>query len=258
MTPLGILLSLGAVFVSMTMDGGKPMSLINIPSLLLVFGGTLGATFAGSLGKDAKQLPKLFKVAMRKQAPYDLAGFANHLMEVARQARSGGMKVIENELPEAKDDRFAKLGVELIATTSDPERVRGVLEAEVMGMMDRHAVGAKIFQDMAGFAPTVGILGTVIGLVHVLGSLSTPGKLGPAIATAFTATLWGVLSANLFWLPIANRLKRLSGQEATYKELIVEGLLAIQEGLSGPQLRDRLEPFLAPKDRQSEASEAAA
>jgi chemotaxis protein MotA len=99
---------------------------------------------------------------------------------------------------------------------------------------------------MAGYAPTLGILGTVIGLVRVLGNLSTPADLGPAIASAFTATLWGVLSANLVWLPLANKLRRLSDDELSYRELVVEGLLAVQEGASGLRLKDRLDPYLAP------------
>ncbi len=114
-------------------------------------------------------------------------------------------------------------------------------------------MGIKFFQDMGGFAPTIGILGTVIGLVRVLGDLSAPATLGPAIASAFTATLWGVMTANIFWIPIANKLKRLSDDEVRRKELVIEGLLAVQEGLTGPQLRDRLDPFLAPRERGEQA-----
>jgi len=256
-TPAGIVLALAALFVAMVMGGGKPASIIDVSSLILVFGGTIGATLAGMTRKEARRLPRVLAVAMRRQRGRDPVAFTNHLLELAREARTGGMKVIEAELPEAKSDPFTRTGVELIATTSDPERVRAVLEAEVLGMLERHRAGYKAFQDMAGFAPTIGILGTVVGLVHVLGSLTSPGRLGPAIATAFTATLWGVLSANIFWLPIANKLRHLSQNEQAYKELVIEGLLAVQEGLSGPQLRDRLEPFLAPHERPSERAEAA-
>lgn len=174
-----------------------------------------------------------------------------------------GLLALENDLPEAKIDPFVRSGVELITTTSDPERVRNVLDAEIVGMRGRHRVGIKFFSDMGGFAPTIGILGTVIGLVRVLGDLSSPGTLGPAIASAFTATLWGVMTANIFWIPISNKLKRLSDDEVRRKELVIEGLLAVQEGLTGPQLRDRLDPFLAPRERSepgkgSSAEESAA
>jgi chemotaxis protein MotA len=248
-TPAGILGAFAAIFLSMIMDHGQPASLIKIPALILVFGGTIAATVAGGLKKDAAVLPKALMVALKPKQRYNPAEFTEHLMELARSARTGGLKVLERELPEAKDDPFTRTGVELITTTSDPERVRMVLDAEVHGIRQRHRVGYKAFQDMAGFAPTIGILGTVIGLVHVLGSLTTPGALGPAIASAFTATLWGVLTANVMWLPIANKLKRLSDEEIAYKELVIEGLLAVQEGISGPQLKDRLVPFLPPKER---------
>ncbi len=261
MTPAGILTAFVAIFVSMIMDHGQPGSLIKIPALLLVFGGTIGATIAGGVKKDASLLPKAFMVAMKPGKGYNPAEFTEHLIELARAARTGGLKVLERELPEAKDDPFTRTGVELITTTSDPERVRMVLDAEIHGIRQRHRVGYKAFQDMAGYAPTIGILGTVIGLVHVLGSLTSPGTLGPAIASAFTATLWGVLTANVVWLPIGNKLKRLSDQEIAYKELVVEGLLAVQEGISGPQLKDRLVPFLPPRERPADeraANESAA
>lgn len=251
MTPIGIIAALAAIMASMIMDHGQPAALIKLPAILLVIGGTLGATAAGSLGRDLRHLPRVLKISLRKKQRLDAGAFAEHLISLARDARTGGLKVLEHELPEAKGDPFIRTGVELIATTSDPERVRQVLDAEIVGMRQRHRVGIKAFSDMAGFAPTIGILGTVIGLVHVLGSLTSPGKLGPAIATAFTATLWGVLTANVIWLPIANRLKRLSDEEVHYKSLVIEGLLAVQEGLSGPQLRDRLVPFLPPSEREA-------
>ena len=108
----------------------------------------------------------------------------------------------------------------------------------------RHQLGAKLFSDLAGLAPTLGILGTVIGLVHVLSHLDSPGTLGPAIGSAFTATLWGVLSANLLWLPIANKLKRISVAEVQVKEMQLEGLLTIQAGGSSRIVRIRMETFL--------------
>lgn len=249
MTPVGIGVALASILVSMIMDKGQPASLINIPAMLLVFGGTIGVSIAGLDKRDLKGVRKAFKKAMTKAKLGSASDFVEHLMEAARDARGQGLLALENSLPEAKTDPFVRTGVELIGMTSDPERVRGVLDAEIDGMRARHKVGAGFFQQMGGFAPTVGILGTVIGLVRVLANLSDPGKLGAAIAEAFTATLWGVLSANVFWIPIANKLKRRSELETRYKELVTEGLLALQEGLSGPQLRDRLDPFLAPRER---------
>jgi chemotaxis protein MotA len=248
-TPGGILLAIVAVLVSMVMEHGKPMAIISVPAMILVLGGTIGVSIAGVNGHDLRPIRGALRRAMRKSRSWSASDFAQHLMTVAREARTSGLLALEKGLPEAESDPFVKSGIDLITTTSDPERVRGVLDAEIVGMRDRHRVGIKFFQDMGGFAPTIGILGTVIGLVRVLGNLSEPGKLGDAIASAFTATLWGVMTANIFWLPIANKLKRLSDDEVRRKELVIEGLLAVQEGLTGPQLRDRLDPFLAPSER---------
>ena len=125
---------------------------------------------------------------------------------MAKEARSNPLVLEELET----DDAFMKKGIQLIVSTSDPDRVYELMEAEIDGLRVRHQTATKFFSDMAGYSPTFGILGTVIGLISVLGQLSSPGKLGPAIAAAFTATLWGVLLANAVWLPLSNKLRRLS------------------------------------------------
>ena len=253
MTPVGIVVALGSIFMAMIMDHGKPMTIVSIPSMILVLGGTLGVSMAGVNKHDLRPVRGAFRTAIKNKVSWHAGDFNEHLMKVAKEARTMGLLALENGLPEAKIDPFVRNGVELITTTSDPERVRNVLDAEIVGMRARHRVGIKFFQDMGGFAPTIGILGTVIGLVRVLGDLSSPATLGPAIASAFTATLWGVMTANIFWIPISNKLKRLSDDEVRRKELVIEGLLAVQEGLTGPQLRDRLDPFLAPRERSEQA-----
>jgi chemotaxis protein MotA len=234
------------------------MTLISIPSMVLVFGGTIGVSIAGVNKHDLKPVRGAFRTAIKNKVTWHASDFNQHLLAAAKEARTMGLLALENDLPEAKLDPFVRSGVELITTTSDPERVRNVLDAEIVGMRARHRVGIKFFADMGGFAPTIGILGTVIGLVRVLGDLSSPGTLGPAIASAFTATLWGVMTANIFWIPISNKLKRLSDDEVRRKELVIEGLLAVQEGLTGPQLRDRLDPFLAPRERGDQGKPATA
>ena len=249
MTPVGIIVALAAIFISMVMEHGSPMTIVSIPSMVLVLGGTIGVSIAGVNNHDLRPIRGALRTAVKKNASWNASDFALHLQAVAKEARTAGLLALENGLPEANADPFVKSGVELITTTSDPERVRNVLDAEIVGMRARHRVGIKFFQDMGGFAPTIGILGTVIGLVRVLGNLSEPSKLGGAIASAFTATLWGVMTANIFWIPISNKLRRLCDDEVRRKELVIEGLLAVQEGLTGPQLRDRLDPFLAPRER---------
>jgi len=253
-TPVGIVVAVAAVVASVVLDHGHLASLIKPSALALVLGGTLASTLAGLIGHDLRSVLGVLRVVVRGGDRNDPGGFTEHLLEVARTARTQGVIVLERNLPEVRFDPFVRTGVELVTTTSEPERVRAVLEAEIEGMCRRHEVGYRAFRDMAGYAPTLGILGTVIGLVQVLHSLVDPAELGPSIAGAFTATLWGVLTANLIWLPLANKLRRLSDAEIAYRELVVEGLLAVQEGLSGLSLRDRLVPFLPPGRRPDEWS----
>lgn len=250
MTPIGIMMSLTAIMVSMIMDGGKPGSLIKIPALLLVVGGSLGASAAGFDGRRLKQIPKAVKKVMLKSKAPDMRGTIDTLLGMAKEVRLNPLALEQLET----DDAFLKMGIQLITSTSDPERVSELLGAEVDGLRVRHQAAIKFFSDMAGFSPTFGILGTIIGLIGVLGQLSNPGKLGPAIASAFTATLWGVLLANAVWLPISNRLHRQSDEEAAYREMVIEGLLTMQMNVSSMDLKDRLYAFLPPSERGAEAA----
>jgi chemotaxis protein MotA len=137
---------------------------------------------------------------------------------------------------------------------ADPEEIRDIMEQDLEAMKARHRAGAQFFQNMGGFAPTMGIIGTVMGLLHVLQNLSTPATLGPMIAAAFTATLWGVMQANVFWIPISNRLKRTSEIEVRRMELLLEGILAIQAGANPRVVEQRLLSYLSPKEQEAAKS----
>lgn len=245
MTPVGIVVAIVAIIVSMTMDHGNVAQLIKIPALLLVVGGSLGATLAGFDKRHLKTVPKALKRAMRPTPGPDMRATIDQLVSMSKEVRQNPLVLEQLET----DDPFLKLGIQLITSTSDPERVQELLGAEVDSLKVRHNVAIKFFADMGGYSPTFGILGTVIGLIGVLGQLSTPGKLGPAISSAFTATLWGVLLANAVWLPISNKLKRLSEEEALYREMVTEGLLTMQLNASSMDLRDRLFAYLPPSER---------
>lgn len=253
MTPIGIGFAIFAVLAAMVMDHGNPMALIKISSLLLVIGGSLGASMAGFDLKRLKQVPKALMIVMFKggKGP-KTKETVDALLAIAKEARSNPLVLEEFET----DDPFMKKGIQLIVSTSDPQKVHELLAAEISGFQYRHQTATKFFSDMAGFSPTFGILGTVIGLIDVLGQLSSPGKLGPAIASAFTATLWGVLLANAVWLPISNRLKRLSEQENSYREMVIEGLLTMQLNASTTELKDRLHAYLPPAERGDDEPKA--
>ena len=254
---VGIGLAMFALLVAMIMDGGNPAALIAPSSILLTFGGTIGAATAGMLMSDAKGMPKVLKSALTaKVTPADDAVAV--VVSFAEKARRQGLLALEEEARQI-DDAFLRKGIEMAVDGSDPEEIRDILEQDVDAMKARHRTGAKFFSDMAGFAPTMGIIGTVMGLLHVLQNLSTPATLGPMIAAAFTATLWGVMQANVFWLPLANKLKRTSEVEVRRMQLLLEGILAIQAGANPRTVEQRLLSYLSPAEQEAakEAREAA-
>jgi chemotaxis protein MotA len=243
---IGIGLTLGAIFGSILMDGGNPMAIILIPSLVLVFGGTLGAAMAGGILRDAKALPKqLTRAITAKVTPSD--DLVDILVRLAERARREGLLALESEAADIEDP-FLRRGLQMAVDGVDPEEVAEILSAEVETKRMADKRGAKMFQDMGGYSPTIGIIGTVLGLIHVLGHLSEPTKLGGEIAGAFVATLWGVLSANVFWLPLNNRLRRVSELECDQMELIIEGILAIQAGSNPRLVAQKLASLLPAED----------
>jgi len=206
-TPIGVILAFVAVLVSFIMEGGNPAALLSIPSLLLVFGGTFGVCMAGNRLNDVGGIFKAFLRCMLPGKKVDNAATVTELMGFADIARRDGLLALE-EKAKAVDDPFLRRGLELVIDGTDSEEVSASLDMEIAALRERHKVAAKWFADAGGFAPTLGIIGTVLGLVHALEGLSDPAKLGHAISGAFIATLWGVMSANLMWLPMSNKLKR--------------------------------------------------
>jgi chemotaxis protein MotA len=256
MTVIGIVGALAAIFVAMTMDGSNPAVLFKPAPMLLVLGGTIMASAAGFLKSDVKNVKTVVKQAIGtpEESPEDHIQRMVHLAELAR---SEGLLALEKVASDVEDPFFKK-GIELTVDGVDAEEIQDILEGEIAAIKERHKMGVKFFTDMGGFSPTMGIIGTVVGLIHVLGSLSNVSEIGPAIGSAFTATLWGVMLANVVWLPIANKLKRASELEIHGKRMILEGLLAIQAGSSPRMVHARLQAYLSPKDRQERPSRQAA
>lgn len=252
-TVLGIVLGFGALIVAFVLEGGHLSSLIGITAYMIIFGGTFGATMTSYGLKDMLELPKLIMKAI-KTPPDRRAVLVEEIVKLAEIARRDGLLALENQPIE---DPFLKKGVMLVVDGTDAELTEQILHADVEAMEQRHARGYGIFQTMGGFAPTMGIIGTVMGLVHVLSSLKDPESLGPAIAVAFLATLYGVATANLLWLPLYNKLKLRSKEEVTEKQLIIEGVLGIQAGENPRMLREKLLVHLPPQARASEQKAAA-
>jgi chemotaxis protein MotA len=178
------------------------------------------------------------------------------LVGFAEKARKEGLLALEPAIAEV-DDAFTKKGMQLTVDGTDPDLVREVLEVEIESMEARHRVGQKLFKDAGGYAPTIGVLGTVMGLLHVMQLLQTPELLGPAIAGAFMATLYGVGSANVIFMPTAGRLATLTQSEVLNRTLVIEGILAIQAGENPRVVSERLLGFLPPADREAAAAPGA-
>jgi chemotaxis protein MotA len=254
-TALGIGIAVGALFMGATMEGANVMAVLNPSAMLIVLGGTLGVSIAGTSMDQVKAIPQLYKKAFNPE-PYDLRGRVTELVGFAEKARRDGLLALDDELA-GVDDEFTRKGLQLVVDGTDPDVVADVLDSEVEAMGRRHAAGVQPFEKAGGFAPTMGIIGTVFGLVHVLENLDAPETLGPAISAAFIATLLGVASANVVFLPLANRLKQLSGAEREYRLLTIEGVLGIQAGDNPRVLSDKLLTFVPPKEREATAENAA-
>jgi len=250
---IGIGGAFAVVVVANVMEGGNPMSLLLMPPLVLVFGATLLISMAGGTMADAKQIvPSLKRCFTGKIEPAHT--MIPEVVQLAEKARREGLLSLEESVQQI-DDPFLVKGVTMAIDGTDPEEVRDILEAEIYAKKaaDKHA--AKFFADAGAYAPTIGIIGTVMGLVHVLENLAAPEELGHLIAGAFVATLWGVTSANVMWLPISNRLKRLSELECARMEVAIEGIAAIQAGANPRIIAQKLRSLL-PAGQQPE-SEAA-
>ncbi|MDT5043290.1 MAG: chemotaxis protein MotA [Actinoplanes sp.] len=254
-TIVGVVAALAIVFTVQILDGGNPGSILLIPSMLLVFGGAFMAGMAGGVLKDATGVGKLLQKAfLAKVTPPN--NLVDEVVKLAERARREGLLALEDAV-KTVEHPFLKRGLQLAIDGTDPEELHDILHAEVGAKKKADKAGTKIFESMGGYAPTIGIIGTVMGLVHVLQNLSKPDTLGESIAAAFVATLWGVLSANVIWLPISTRLARLSGIEAEEMELVIDGVLAIQAG-SNPRLVAQKLRSLLPPDAAKAAEAAAA
>jgi chemotaxis protein MotA len=252
-TLIGIALAMGALLTTMVLEGSSPMAIVLLPPLLLVFGGTFGAAIAGSAMADVTKIGRWFKQALLPAKVPPIADRIATLVSLAEKARKEGLLALEAQVKDI-DDPFLKRGLQMGIDGTDPEELRTVLEGEITAKKAEDKVAAKFFNAMGGYAPTIGIIGTVVGLIHVLENLSDPASLGPLIAGAFVATLWGVLSANIFWLPMGAKITRTSELQAAQMELLVEGITEIQAGTSPRAVRQKLTALVPPSEVAREAA----
>jgi chemotaxis protein MotA len=253
---LGLVIACVGIALGATMEGSNVMAVLNPSAMLIVLVGTLGATITGTSFATVKAIPKLFKKAFSPD-PIDLNDRVTELVRYAEQARRDGLLALDEQLANIKDP-YTRKGLQLVVDGTDPELVADVLDAENDAMRKRHAAATQPFEKAGGYAPTMGIIGTVFGLVHVLSNLSKPETLGPSISAAFIATLLGISSANIVYLPIAARLKQLSQEELHFRAMTLEGILAIQAGDNPRVVQEKLTAYVPPSQRLTDEQAAAA
>lgn len=239
----GLVLAFGALVAAVFMENGSLASLYTPSAFLLIVGGTLGATLASYRGGDLKRVPKLMAAAFLSQRsdPHQLI---DRVVNMAERARREGLLALQDDIASLKNPLLVR-GVQLIVDGTDPELVQATMERSVELTQRRGLSAASFMESAGGFAPTIGIIGTVMGLVQVLGHLSEPDTLGHNIAMAFLATFWGILTANLFWLPLANKAKQNVRYEALIGEMCIAGVTGLQTGEAPRALREKLEVYLS-------------
>jgi chemotaxis protein MotA len=252
-TSIGLLVGVVALLGGAVVESGGIdilFALLNIPAFMIVVFGTFGATLVAFPLERVLSLPKIMGVAFR-QPVAEGRQVVHTFVKLAERARREGLLALESNANE-QEDPFMKKGLLLVVDGTDPELVRDILEGDIAAMAERHEARYGILETMGGFAPTMGIIGTVMGLINVLSHLDNPEGLGHSIAVAFIATLYGVATANIVWLPLGQRLKQRHKEEVTLRELMIEGVMAVQAGDNPRVVREKLELFLPPALRGAE------
>ena len=252
-TLIGFVISMAALLAFMIMEGSDPMSLLFLPAIVLVLVATFGAAMAHQTMDDLKKMPGWFKMALMPAKVPPAADQIQILVTLAEKARKEGLLALEAQV-KAIEDPFLKRGLQMGIDGTDPEELRSVLEAEISAKKTEDKVAAKFMNAMGGYAPTIGIVGCIVGLMNVMANLSNPSALGPMIAAAFVATLWGVMAANFWFLPMGAKILRVSELQGAQMELLVEGIAEIQAGTSPRAVRQKLTSLIPPSELAREAA----
>ena len=241
LTLTGILLALFAILGGNVLEGGHISSLIQLTAFVIVAGGTLGAVMVQTPIRTFVRAMKIsiWVIFPVKLQPEEAAEKIVNWSNIARREGLLGLEAIAEEEP----DEFARKGLQLLVDGSEPEVIRSILEVEIDSKEHQDTQAAKVFDGLGGYSPTIGIIGAVMGLIHVMNNLADPSKLGGGIATAFVATIYGVGFANLFFLPMANKLKSQVHAQSQFREMIVEGVISIAEGENPRNIETKLQGY---------------
>lgn len=243
----GLLLGFLAIGAGIMMEGITIDSLINVTALLIILAGTAAAVIIAFPSKTIRNVPQYFKVLFTHHYEVDIAGVIDDFTQWAEQSRRQGLLSLEAEIEEMEDP-FLISGIQLAVDGQNPDFIKEVLLEKINAMEERHEEGARVFTQAGTYAPTLGVLGAVVGLIAALGNLEDMEVLGSAISSAFIATLLGIFTGYVLWHPFANKLREKSNHEVMTKEIMVEGILSITAGESPAVIRDKLSSYLSPKE----------
>lgn len=241
LTVIGLVVAFGGIFVGQLLEGGKLSSILQLTAFIIVIGGTTGAVMVQYtlpvFIRSLKMLP--WMVLPPKTDPQPVIA---QLLAWSNTARKNGLLALES-LIDGVSDPFLQKGLQMLVDGAEPGKIRATLEVDLDSRSEMGRQAAKVFESAGGYSPTIGILGAVLGLIHVMENLADPAKLGAGIATAFVATIYGVGSANLLFLPISNKLKGVVHQQNYLREMVIEGLVGIAEGENPKIIEGRLQSF---------------
>lgn len=238
----GVILGFTAILGGNYLEGGHATALLNGPAAVIVLGGTFGAAALQTPGPQLKLAFKRLTWVFKPRPVVFRAGI-DKMVSWAMAARKEGLLGLES-IAESEHDRFARKGLQLLVDGAEPDTIRNIMEVESLLLQSRDNDAARFYESMGGYAPTIGIIGAVMGLIHVMGNLADPSKLGPGIAVAFVATIYGVATANLLFIPIANKLKARARIDSEYREMVIEGIIAIADGENPRAIELKLTGFL--------------
>lgn len=247
---IGLILGIIAVGVGMVLKGVSVVALVNPAAILIILLGTVASVTIAFPTSEIKRVPKLFGIIFKEKQQMNPVDLIKMISEWAQLARKEGLLALEAKTNEI-DDPFLKNGLSLAVDGQSADYIRDILNEEIEAMEERHAGGAQIFSQAGTYAPTLGVLGAVIGLIAALGNMSDTDVLGQAISAAFVATLLGIFTGYVLWHPFANKLIRKSKQEARLKGMMIEGILSVLEGEAPRIIEQKLASYLPVGDRKA-------
>ena len=238
----GLIIGIAAIVVGQHLEGGQLSALMNGPAMVIVFGGTIGAVMVQTPFKTFYRSLGMIRWVFIPPRMH-ISDMTDTILLWSRIARKDGLLGLEH-IDERDVDEFAYKGIQLVVDGNEPDNIRNILDLEISNKELRDIQCSKVFESMGGYSPTIGIIGAVLGLIQVMGNLTDPAKLGEGIAVAFVATIYGVGAANLIFFPVANKIKAHVQRFTQFRELIVEGVVAISEGENPRNIEIKLQGFL--------------